>query len=215
MNADAFHTLRRIIREELRSLRLPELAVVQEVHPHAEAGDDDNYACTVRLRDTGLVLARVPLATSRKGVAAIPDPGDLVLVQFLGGEANAPVITGSFYNDEDRPPPNAEGEAVLRLPVDAGEGEGVEVRLASADTAAATLALGASLRIELKDDDPVVVIDVGGGAARLTIDSDGTVTLTSAKALAIEGGEVSVKGTAIRIEADGELTLKGATINLN
>lgn len=215
MNADAFHTLRRIIREEIRALRLPELAVVQEIHPHADAGDDDNHACTVRLRDTDLVLARVPVATPRKGMAAIPDVGDLVLVQFLGGEANAPVITGSLYNDEDRPPVSAEGEAVLRLPLDAGEGEGVELRLTSAGASGAMLALGASLKIELKDDDPVVVIDVGDGKATLTIESDGTVTLTSRKALAIEGGEVSVKGTAIRIEAQGELTLKGATINLN
>lgn len=215
MNADAFHTLRRIIREELRALRLPELAVVQEIHPHAEAGDDDNHACTVRLRDTDLVLARVPVMVQRKGVAAIPDVGDLVLVQFLGGEANAPVIIGSLYNDEDRPPVNAAGEAVLRLPVDAGEGEGVEIRVTSADARAARLALGSSLSIELKDDDPVVVIAVGDGKATLKIESDGTVTLTSAKALAIEGGEVSVKGTAVTIDAEGRLVLKGATIDLN
>ena len=214
MNADAFHTLRSIIREELRALRLPELAVVQKLHPHADAADDDNYACTVRLRDTGLVIARVPVTTTRKGMAAIPDIGDLVLVQFLGGEANAPVITGSLYNDEDRPPTNAEGEAVLRLPVDAAEGEGVELRLTSAGTSGALLAVGPSLKIELKDDDPVVVIDVGDGAAKLSIKGDGTVTLTAA-ALAIDGGEVSLKGTTIKIEADGDLTLKGATINLN
>lgn len=215
MNADIVHILRRIIREEIRTLRLPELAVVQEVHPHAAAGDDDNHACTVRLRDTDLVLARVPVMVSRKGMAAIPDVGDLVLVQFLGGEANAPVITGSLYNDEDRPPVNAEGEAVLRLPVDAAEGEGVELRVTSAEGSGALLALGSSLKIELKDDDPVVVIDVGGGKARLAIESDGTVTLTSDKGLAIEGGEVAVKGTAVTIEAQGALKLKGATIDLN
>ena len=147
MNADAFHTLRSIIREELRALRLPELAVVQKLHPHADAADDDNYACTVRLRDTGLVIARVPFVTTRKGMAAIPDIGDLVLVQFLGGEANAPVITGSFYNDEDRPPANAEGEAVLRLPLDGGEGEGVELRVTSADASSALLALGVALLV--------------------------------------------------------------------
>ena len=103
---------------------------------------------------------------------------------------------------------------MLRLPADAAEGEGVELRLTSAGTSGALLALGASLKIELKDDDPVVVIDVGDGAAKLSIKGDGTVTLTAA-ALAIDGGEVSLKGTTIKIEADGDLTLKGATINLN
>lgn len=215
MTPDTLHDLRRIVREELRALRLPELAVVQEIHPHADAGDDDNHACTVRMRDTGAVLARVPVAVARKGVASVPDVGDLVLVQFLGGDANAPVITGTLYNDEDRPPANAEGEAVLRLPADAAAGEGVELRVNAAAATSAVLNLGASLRLELKDDDPVVRIDVGGGSAVLTIESDGTVTLRSGKALVLEGGEVTIKGTKITAEAAGELTLKGAVIKLN
>lgn len=215
MNEGGLDVLRRMIRAELSALRLPELAVVQDIHPHADAGDDDNHACTVRLRDTDLVLARVPVMVTRKGAAAIPDVGDLVLVQFLGGEANAPVIVGSLYNDEDRPPVNAAGEAVLRLPADAADGEGVELRAGSADSSSALLALGSALRIELKDDDPVVVIDVGGGKATLTIESDGSVTLRSDKALAIEGGDVMVKGSAVTIEAQGQLKLKGATIDLN
>ncbi len=215
MNADAHTDLRRIIREELRRLRMAELAVVQEIHPHADVGDDDNYACTVRLRDGDTVLTRVPVMTHRKGFASIPDVGDLVIVQYLGGDANAPVILGSFYNDEDRPPENAEGAARLRLPVDAGDGEGVNLHIESAETPAATLVLGTSLKIELKDDDPVVKIDVGDGSATLTIASDGTVTLKSGKALVLEGGEVTIKGTKITAEAQGEMTLKGAVINLN
>jgi len=215
MNAPIFAGIRRIVREELRALRTAEFAVVQEIHPHAEAGDDDNYACTVRLRDTGLVLARVPVATGRKGLAAIPDVGDLVLVQFVGGEANAPVITGSLYNDADRPPLNAEGEVVLVLPSDAAEGEGVQMKLAPAGESSATLTLGSSLKIALKDDDPVVEVDVGDGSATLKIDSDGTLTITSSRAIKIEGGEIGLKGTMIKAEADGEITLKGAVINLN
>jgi ribose transport system ATP-binding protein len=35
------------------------------------------------------------------------------LVQFVGGDAHAPVITGQRYNDQDRPPPNEDGKAVL------------------------------------------------------------------------------------------------------
>lgn len=215
MNADTLRDLRRLVREELLSLRLAELGVVQESHPHADAGDDDNYACTVRLRDTGLVLPRVPVACGRKGMAAIPDVGDLVLVQFIGGDINAPIITGSLYNDEDRPPPNDIGQVVLSLPVDAADDEGVHVKIVSESERSATLTLGASLKIELKDDDPVVKIDVGDGSATLTIDSDGTLTIKSGKAIALEGGEISIKGSKITAEAQGEMTLKGSMINLN
>lgn len=215
MSADAYQELRRIVREELKSLRLAELAVVQEIHPHASAGDADNYACTVRMRDTPLVLARVPVVTSRKGFASVPDVGDLVLVQFVQGDANAPLITGSLYNDEDRPPENDEGDVVMRLPFDAAEGEGMALRVNAVSEAGVTLALGSSLKVELKDDDPVVLIDVGDGSATLTIDSDGTVSIKSGKALVLEGGDITLKGTTIKAEAEGEMTLKGATINLN
>ena len=215
MTIDAYTDLRRIVREEMKALRLAELAVVQETHPHAAQDDDDNYACTVRLRDTDLVLVRVPVMTARKGMAAIPDIGDLVLVQFLGGDPNAPIITGSLYNDEDRPPENAEGEIVLRLPADASEGEGVELRVTSADAATAKFALGGALKIELKDDDPVVVLEVGDNTASLTIESDGTVTLKSSNALVLEVSEVIITGTTIKAEAQGEMTLKAPVINLN
>lgn len=207
--------IRRIVRDELRALRIAELAVVQESHPHVDAGDDDNYACTVRLRDTGLVLARVPVATGRLGAAAIPDVGDLVLVQFIGGDINAPIITGSLYTDEDRPPENAEGQALLVLPSDAAEDEGVQLRFSSVGETSATLAVGTSLRIALRDDDPVVEIDVGDASATLRIDSDGTLTITSGRAISIEGGEIGLKGSSITAEADGEITLKGRVINLN
>src|SRR5215510_10090717 len=129
MNINAFGDIRRIIREELLALRFAELAVVQDIHPHASATDDDNFACTVRLRDTGLVLARVPMACARKGFASIPDTGDLVLVQFIGGDINAPVIIGCLYNDEDRPPENDKGQVVLTLPVDAADGDGIHATI--------------------------------------------------------------------------------------
>jgi uncharacterized protein involved in type VI secretion and phage assembly len=212
MNADAFQVLRQIVREEIGRLRLADLAVVQEIHPHADAGDDDNYALTVRLRDSGAVLPQAPLATARKGFAAIPDVGDLVLVQYLGGDPNAPVVTATFYNDEDRPPANAEGEAVLALPSDGG---GVEARVASADTPAVTLKVGAALTLTMQDDDPVLSIEVGGGTS-VSIASDGAVSIaTGGGELGIEAGDLSIKGTSVTIEASGGLTLKGARIDLN
>ena len=70
MSATLFDTIRRIVREEMASLPTAELGIVEALHPHASASDLDNYACTVRLRDSGLVLARVPVATPRIGAVA-------------------------------------------------------------------------------------------------------------------------------------------------
>ena len=204
--SDLYDSIRQIVREELRHRRFAELAVVQEQHPHADDGDTDNYSCTVVMRDNGIVLKRVPLMVMRKGAAAVPDVGDLVLVQFINGDLNAPIIVGSLYNDEDRPPANAGGQAVFKLPL---EGGGVELLVDSENATSVELKVGNGVTVKLVDDDPVVTIDVDGGKATLEISRDGSLSLSS-------GNGVEIKsGADMTIEAGGQLNLKGATVNIN
>jgi len=208
MTVTLYETIRRIVQEELGHIRTAELAVVKEQHPHESASDNDNYACSVELRNSGLALKQVPVATGRIGAASIPAVGDLVLVQFIGGDINAPVITGRLYNDQDRPPVNADGQLVLHLPLGAGDSDAVDIQLQSGDSRTLQMKLGSGLTIQLQDDDPAIGIEVDGGKAKLTIGKDGAVTVESQ-------GDINVKGNQITIEAQGQLNLKGATINLN
>jgi phage baseplate assembly protein gpV len=208
-SANLYETIQKIVRQELGRVRTAELAVVQEQHPHASDGDQDNYACTVQLRDSELVLKQVPVATGRIGSASIPAVGDLVLVQFVGGDVNAPVIVGSFYNDEDRPPVNADGGWVLHLPLGAGDADAVHLEVTSKDARSLVLKLGNGLEATLQDDDPVIELKVAGGNATVKIGRDGAVSVESS-------GNVEMKGSGnINIEAQGQLTLKGATVNIN
>jgi hypothetical protein len=94
MTLTLFETIQKIVQEELRQIRTAEIAVVQERHPHAEDSDKDNYACTVELRNSGIVLKQVPVATSRIGTTCLPEVGNTVLVQFIGGDITAPVKNG-------------------------------------------------------------------------------------------------------------------------
>lgn len=215
MTLTLYETIRRIVQEELRQVRTAELAIVQEQHPHASDSDSDNYACTVQLRDSGIVLRQVPVATQRIGSVSIPAVGELVLVQFVGGDINAPIITGRLYNDEDRPPVNDDGQAILHLPLGAGDSDAVHVELHSGDTRELVVTLGGGISITIRDDDPVVELTVDGGSATLTIDRDGAVTLESQGDIALKGGNVSVEGNEVTITAQGKLTLKGQMINLN
>ena len=66
-------TIQEIIRQELRRVRVADLGIVEEVYPHTGSGDDDNYGCDVRLKNSGLLLKRVPLAIGHIGTAAIPN----------------------------------------------------------------------------------------------------------------------------------------------
>jgi uncharacterized protein involved in type VI secretion and phage assembly len=202
-------SIQTIVREELGRVRTAELAKVQDLHPHADDGDKDNYACTVALRDSGIVLSHVPVATGRIGTVSIPAVGELVLVQFVGGSVNAPVIVGRLYNDEDRPPVSDDGKAVVHLPLGASDDEAVHIELVSGDARSLNITLGKSLKLALQDDDPVVSLDIADGKAKLTIAQDGAASL--------EGkGALSVKGDAdVSIEAGGKLTLKGSTVEIN
>ncbi len=211
-----YETIQRIVQEELSRQQTAELAVVQENHPHADAGDTDNYACTVVLRNSGLVLRQVPVATPRIGQVSIPSVGDLVLVQFVGGDLNAPVITGSLYSDAARPPMSEPQQAVWHLPPDAAEDDALRVVFKGEDPKEIQLSLGTALKITLLDDDPVVSIDVDGGKAAIAIDRDGAITITSQGDLTLEGNEVSITAQSkLTLEAQGDTVIKGATVNIN
>jgi uncharacterized protein involved in type VI secretion and phage assembly len=213
---DMVSELRRLIREEVQTLRAAELGVVQAQHPHESDGDSDNYAVTVSLRDTGIVLGKVPVATTRLGAVAIPPVGALVLVQFIGGDINAPVVTGTFYTDEDRPPANADGQVIWNLPADASPDDALRLEVSSADKKSVVLKLASAVTIEIKDDDPAVSIDVGGNA-QVTIDSDGKVTITSSQSLEVKASsdlKLEAQGN-FDLKAGGNMTIKGSVINLN
>jgi phage baseplate assembly protein gpV len=198
-----FESIQRIVQDELAAVRTAELATVKDEH-----SADDRYSCDVVLRDSQLVLKEVPVATGRIGSAAIPVAGELVLVQFVGGDVNGPVIVGRLYNDADAPPPNGDGDAVLHLPLGAGDDDAVHIELFSGSTRKAVVKLGSGLELTLQDDDPAVKLDVGQGKATLQIAKDGAVSLESQ-------GKLGVKASEISIEAQGQLTLKGSTVNIN
>jgi len=204
-----FETIQRIVQEELVRVRTAELGLVQKQHPHASESDTDNYACTVQLRDSGMVLKEVPVATSRMGVASIPAVGDMVLVQFIGGDINHGVITGSVYNDEDRPPPNDDGQAILHLPLGAGDNDAVHIALTSGSKREIGIKLGSGLSISLRDDDPAVELDVDSGKATVKIDRDGAISIKS-------NGKITMEASDIDIHASGQLNLKGdSVVNIN
>jgi phage baseplate assembly protein gpV len=203
MSMGLFDTVRRVAGEELKRLRTAELAVVTEIHPT----DPANYACTVELRDSGIVLKHAPVATHKLGAVAIPAVGDLVLVQFVGGDIDAPVILGSLYNDEDRPPESADGQCVLHLPLGADDDDAAHIEVSSLDKRVLIVRMG-STEVTIQDDDPAVKIDVGGNAS-LTIGSNGAIKIQSS-------GNIEMKADGnIKVEAAGKLELKGATVDIN
>ncbi|MDR2871810.1 MAG: type VI secretion system tip protein VgrG [Xanthomonadaceae bacterium] len=67
-----------------------------QFHFDREGDYDENSSCWIRVSSSW--------AGERFGFMALPRIGQEVLVQFLGGNPDMPLITGRVYNDDNRPP---------------------------------------------------------------------------------------------------------------
>jgi len=96
------------------------IGIMQKVAQNeADENDKNNYQCSVQLKNrktsdgSDFELRKVPILTGHIGIVNIPNIGDLVLVTFVNGDINAPIITGRLYNEEDIPPISEENTMVL------------------------------------------------------------------------------------------------------
>lgn len=192
-------TIQKIVRHELGGVRIAELGVVETVLPHSAAGDNDNYGCDVRLKNTGLLLRRVPVATGVVGSVAIPNVGDLVLLSFAHGDINQPIVTGRLYTDDDRPPLNNPNEIITHLPLHAEDNGAIR-------TAMRNIKNNSPPREIIVEMSPKITVRI----------TDGTVRATAGKSeMTLDqpdggGGTVTVLAgnTKITMNQDGDVTVE-------
>lgn len=178
--SDLIDILRAIVRDELGMLKLGDLGVVTSVFPHAE-GDTHNHECNLTLRESQLELRRVPIATPHVGMVSAPRIGDLVLVSYVGGDGNRPVVIGRLYSDEANPPEHEEDELVIAAPFG---GETV-VRI---DAEQSVIVTAGKNVVTIKKDGDIEV----HGEAELKIDVAGNVALTCADCTIDASGEINL-----------------------
>lgn len=228
--------IQQIVREELRGLHVAELGVVERngLHPHASGSDKDNYACDVRLKNSGLLLQQVPVTTGHIGTAAIPNEGDLVLLGFSHGDVNQPVILGRLYNDADRPPLNRADQIIFRQPLAEPDDETVKAEISNLrDRTPPRLILiemTPKIRVRIQDDEIVAeagesrltLSQPGGrdgrvvleaGRSRITLDQDGDITIDAGGniTLTTATGDVSISGMNVSIRSQLGTTVEAGT----
>ncbi|HXU32000.1 MAG TPA: phage baseplate assembly protein V [Thermoanaerobaculia bacterium] len=229
-------TLQEIVRAELAGLRIAELGVVDAVQPHEEGGDSDNYACDVKLKNSGLLLRRVPIATDRIGSVAPPNVGDLVLLAFDKGDVNQPIVIGRLYDERQRAPVSHLNEVIFRLPLDEDDDKTIKAAIRKTDSdpkRELLFEMPPKIKVQVTDDHVSATagqtemkldqpgggsdgkVTVTAGRTTITMDQDGTVTIESATNLSIEAEtDLKIKGASVSIEATGGVTVSGATATL-
>lgn len=178
--SDLVTIIRAIVRDELRSLQLGDIAVVTSSFPHAE-GDEHNHECSVKLRESDVELRKVPIATPHLGMVSAPRAGDLVLISYVGGDPNRPIVVGRLYSDQVSPPVHEADEWRVESPPGGQTSIAIDkdqaVLVKAGDT---TLKLGKSDVVEIKGPkDLTIQVDghVQLKCADCTVDASGTIDL--------------------------------------
>ncbi len=178
--SDLVDIIRAIVQDELRTLALGDVAEVTSVYPHAE-GDTNNYECDVELRESRLSLRKVPICTPHIGMVSAPRVGDLVLLNFVAGDVNRPIVVGRLYSNVANPPEHEDDEFVLEAPY---EGE-------------------TSVRIDAEQS---VIVTTGENV--VTIKKDGDIEVSGKAKLAIKvEGDVELSCSNCTIDASGDIEL--------
>lgn len=197
--SDVVTMLRAIVREELTRYRVNEFGIVTEVFPGD--GNENNHQVSVRLRSSGVEIPRAPVTVGRMGFSMLPEVGDLVLLAFVNGDINAPVVIGAVYDSEKQSP-------------EAGPLETVYKPFGDEDSSIRRLHLELPSGSKLTLDDDKLQIESGG--TTVVIERDGDVTLKSAANVTIESsGDIKLDaGGNLELSAKQNVTIKALSATL-
>ncbi|BCB91050.1 phage baseplate assembly protein V [Phytohabitans suffuscus] len=175
-------------------------------------------------------LATVDAGPDR-GTFFLPDPGQEVLVGFLGGDAAQPVVLGSLWHGQAAPPVAVDPDTndVRALVTRAGHA----LTFDDKDGGSVTLSTKRGHRLVLSEGDGKVTLSEPDGGNEIALSGSG-IELTAASgditlrassgavridATTIEGtasGTASIESSAsLDIKASATLDLRGALVNIN
>ncbi|HEX5619159.1 MAG TPA: VgrG-related protein [Solirubrobacteraceae bacterium] len=167
--------------------------------------------------ESGWARVVVPHAGKDRGMFFLPQVGDEVVVAFEHGDTRRPLIIGSLFNGQDKPP------AELLATTEAGGGKdplfGVKTPHEAfvESTQQMTLRSHEKMTIEVKKDGQKGTGDYTLKAEGKIDESAGTSIKHAAKTTydVEAGSSVKIKGTgAITIESSAGITLKGTTVDI-
>jgi uncharacterized protein involved in type VI secretion and phage assembly len=164
-------------------------------------------------------------AGSKKGAFFLPEVGEEVLVAFIQGSVDRPVVIGALWSKTDKPPENnADGRNNIKMFKsraghqvtfkDDSRGKKVEIRSSAGHIITLDDTVGKE-KIEIKDKT---------GSNKMTIDSvKKNITIESAMTLDIKANMVTIQGQAklilksamLKAEASGIAEIKGSMVKIN
>jgi len=220
-----YEMIRKIAEREIGKLHILEYGKVESVNIHSSEDDGIGYTCSVllvsRTTDDGemLKLENVPISTPFTGQIDVPYVDDLVLVSYINGDFELPVIIGRLYSREKKPPLFEDGQHLIEIAPNRYHSNGPEqskIDIKFTDGSQTTINItNSSLLVttgktQMKLDsggDPS--IELKANETTISMKEDGDITIKSK-------AKIDIKSDSdIKMEASGNITIKGSKINLN
>jgi len=197
---DGSDTVKGVRVAKVRSNQDPEnLGRVKLAFPWRDA-DDESYWARIATEMTG----------ADYGTYFLPEVGDEVLVGFENGDIHHPVVIGSLYSGQRKPPENnADGSNDIRK-IETRSGHVVEFD--DGDDGKVTIETDAGHEIVLDDEsgsESVTIEDKSGNTVEMDA-AENTISLSADKEVSLEAPTISLSAdTKVDISSDGKVEISG------
>ena len=149
-----------------------------------------------------------PMAGKARGFFMRPEVDDEVLVAFEYGDPRRPYIVGALWSSVDKPPAD-DGDAAKNNWRFIYSRSGHVIKLDDTDGAE-------KIEFIAKDAKQKVVIDAANQKIQVICDSGDIEVKAGSGSVKVEATTVEVKASGdMKLEAGGQMTIKGATVNIN
>ncbi|MUT65924.1 hypothetical protein GOM71_08265 [Paenibacillus sp. NEAU-GSW1] len=175
-----------------------------------------------------------------RGTLFIPEVNDEVLVAFLMGRVDSPVVIGSLWNDKDKPPTSHEKNDIRQIKTRAGH----EITFQDTDSDGKITIKSKeghllemeeksdTIKLQTKDQAQSIVmtggasgsITVKAGTSKIVMSNQGDVSIEGTKSVTVKGAKVAVEAQAsltlesggmLEMKANGIVTIKGGMVKIN
>lgn len=175
-----------------------------------------------------------------RGGLFIPEVGDEVLVAFMMGDIAAPIVIGSLWNKEERPPAgNNDKNDIRKIKTRSGHEiifddndqagkvtvktkNGHQLEMAEKEKRIQLHTANKNHKVVLDEQNGQVTIQ--SSQTTITMNQKGEIEIKAPKSIKLSGGQVQVEASSmlelkananVTISASGMLQLKGSIIKLN
>ena len=168
---------------------------------------------------TGWIPVMTPYAADKGGMYMLPEIGTEVIVGFLGGRTDCPVVIGSLWSSKMKRPDKAPAEKNINKVIRTAGGHEISMS-DEAKKQKLTVTTPAGLTVMLDDEKKTITIqdkqkknmifmDTGKGEMKINADKKLTLSIGGSAAVTLEKQKATIKSGTVNVQGSSAVKVKG------